>query len=82
MSIPQDCLRYPGVLAQSLPSPLQHGWTHNALYCDGHVAGMSINQLWDILYPEHRPQLEQRSPAACPLGYSFWTLAGLAGSPA
>jgi prepilin-type N-terminal cleavage/methylation domain-containing protein/prepilin-type processing-associated H-X9-DG protein len=51
MSYPMDCLHYPGAFAQSLPSPLQHGWTHNALYCDGHVAGMSINQLWDTSIP-------------------------------
>jgi prepilin-type N-terminal cleavage/methylation domain-containing protein/prepilin-type processing-associated H-X9-DG protein len=65
MSFPMNCLLYPGVLAQSLPSPLQHGWTHNALYCDGHVAGMSINQLWDISIPsaarswnnDHQPHI-------------------------
>ncbi len=51
MPVVQDCLHYPGVLAQSLPSPPQHGWTHNALYCDGHVAGMRINQLWDSSMP-------------------------------
>jgi len=72
MSIPIDCLDFPGVLAQSLPSPPQHGWTHNALYCDGHVAGMSINQLWDISIPstarswnnDHQPHI----PWDIPLG--------------
>ncbi|MGO9199476.1 MAG: DUF1559 domain-containing protein, partial [Limisphaerales bacterium] len=51
ISYPAHFLQDPGFLAQVLPSPLQHGWTHNALYCDGHVAGMRINQLWDSSMP-------------------------------
>ena len=37
----------PGILTQVIPSPPQHGRTHNVLYCDGHVPAVRFNQLYD-----------------------------------